>query len=169
MRFADWKILLLSVALTACGFSARHTLGPDRPSLGVKIFANDGREPDLERRLHQELTRAARRTVDARIVSPSRAQITLEGRIVEYATRGGVRNKDNVLLEHGVRLTIEASLRDSRGNRVAGPVTLRQDVGHTTLEAGGRNSAETRALANLAESLLLDLLVDLEKRRRKSL
>jgi hypothetical protein len=159
----------LGLSLGACGFTARHTLGPDRPSLGIEIFSNDGREPDLERRLHGELTRAARRMVDANIVAPSQARITLSGRIVEYSTRGGVRGKDNVLLERGVRLTIEGTLRDAQGRRVAGPVSLRQDVGHTTSEPGGRNAAESRALANLAESLLLDLLVDLEQRRDKSL
>lgn len=166
MKRPSARILLLCLALASCGFSARHTLGPDRPSLGIKIFANDGREPDLERRLHLELTRAARRLVDARLIAPSRADLTLEGRILEYATRGGVRGEDNVLLERGVQLAIEASLRDSQGKLMAGPVSLRQDVGHTTGEARGRSTAEDQALANLAESALLDLLVDLEQRQK---
>ena len=154
--------------LTSCGFSARHTLGPERLSLGIKIFANEGREPDLERRLHQQLTLAAQHLVDAPLVAPSHADVTLSGRILEYHTRGGVRGKDNVLLERVVDLTIEASLHDSSGLLLAGPVTLRQDVGHTTREPGGPRAAEDRAVANLAEGVILDLLVDLEQRRRKS-
>lgn len=163
-RWAPLALGLLGACglLSACGFHARQDLGPDVHSLGIAVFANDSLEPDLERALQAELTRAARRMVTARLLAPSAADLRLEGRILEYRTRGGVRGENNTLLERGVSIRVQASLITAEGELAAGPVELGQTSGFTTREPDGLRSAEQRVLGNLAEGLLLELLVALD-------
>lgn len=160
--------LVVGSGLASCGFHARQGLGPEVASLGIAVFANDSLEPDLERPLQAELTRAARRMVDVRLLRPSAADARLEGRILEYRTRGGVRGSDNRLLERGVAIRVEAVLVDASGGVLAGPVQLSQTSGFTSRETGGLQDAEERVLGNLAEGLLLELLVDLEADRART-
>ena len=106
--------------------------------------------------------------VDVRLLRPSAADARLEGRILEYRTRGGVRGSDNRLLERGVAIRVEAVLVDASGDVLAGPVQLSQTSGFTSRETGGLRDAEERVLGNLAEGLLLELLVDLEADRART-
>lgn len=167
-RIAIGLTLVLAAGSSGCGFHARQGLGPEVASLGIAVFTNDSLEPDLERSLQAELTRAARRMVDVRLLRPSAADVRLEGRILEYRTRGGVRASDNRLLERGVAIRVEAVLVDASGGVLAGPVQLGQTSGFTSSEVGGLQDAEQRVLGNLAEGLLLELLVDLEAERART-
>ena len=106
--------------------------------------------------------------IDVRLLRPSAADVRLEGRILEYRTRGGVRASDNRLLERGVAIRVEAVLVDASGGVLAGPVQLGQTSGFTSSEVGGLQDAEQRVLGNLAEGLLLELLVDLEAERART-
>ena len=54
------------------------------------------------------------------------------------------------------------------GGVLAGPVQLGQTSGFTSSEVGGLQDAEQRVLGNLAEGLLLELLVDLEAERART-
>jgi hypothetical protein len=57
---------------------------------------------------------------------------------------------------------VQASLITAEGELAAGPVELGQTSGFTTREPDGLRSAEQRVLGNLAEGLLLELLVALD-------
>lgn len=155
------KRLLAALTLgwfaTACGYTSGVSLGPERERIGVEIFANDSRVADLERMLHAELTRATRAYIDAELVRPSQAQVILRGRIDDYRTRGGVRDKDNRLLESGVEVRISGSLVRPNGKPLTRVVRAATWVGFTRDRREAEEEAVQRALANLADRLILDL------------
>lgn len=176
MRRALLAALLAGLA-GSCGYRA-GLVGSEElnGSIGVEIFTNDSREPDIEKLLHERVTAAVRRLVDAPLVSPELADTVIRGRIVEYRRRNGIRNSDNDLLETGVRITLEARLLRTDdpdfvqrgevpealgpGEAPSAPDARRYtaESGFRTLETLGEASARDRVLRNLADHLVLDLL-----------
>lgn len=160
MRTLLWAALLMSApfGLAACGFRTKLTLGPGDPTVGIELFANDTLEPDLERTLHIEMSRAVQEFLAADLVRPSEADLILRGRITDWNTRGGVRDRDNQMREQGLTVRLEGSLIDRRsGDLRAGPITEVVQVGFLLEELDARRTGSARALANLAEALVLDL------------
>lgn len=82
----------------------------------------------------------------ARIVPPERADLILRGRIVSYERRNGIRTTGNVLLETGVRITIEVQLvqRFEQSVVAEGPEPVRSDLPRSPAE--DRNSLPPTAL-----------------------
>ena len=143
----------------SCGYTHSLVLPGEARTLGIEVFGNDSLEPDLERPLHLEMTRSAQSLVQAPLESPRDADLVVEGRILSYRRRGGIRTRDNRLLETAVRLEVAASLRDARtGAIVSGPVTIGSDVGYTLDHANGEGDARRRALRNIGDRVLVDLL-----------
>ena len=160
MRRALLPAAALALALAGCGYSTRFSLAERYPSIGIELFANDSPERDIERELHAALARRVRDMVDASLRSPRRAAVVLRGTVQEYRRRSGIRSKDNVQLETGLTIRVEAELYDPRkGVRVAGPVTATTRIGYT-LERRQVNESEARArsIDLLAERLVVDLV-----------
>lgn len=150
-------LALCAALLPACGYTAGARLGPERERLGIELFANDGRVPDLERALHVQLTRAARDLIDGDVVRPSEAQVLMRGRIEGYRTRGGVRDSNNRLLESGVEVSVSAALVSPAGAPLTREVRAATWVGFTRDRQEAEEDAVERALRNLAERVVLDL------------
>ncbi len=151
--------LFLGFGLPGCKFDRGLTLPFEAGSLGLALFGNETLEPDLERQLHLELSRSAQRIVRAPLVPPSQADLVLEGRILLYRRRGGIRSAQNQLLETGVIIQAEGWLSPRPGAppRV-GPTSVSISVGYTLEDVSSESVQRQRALANLADKLLLDLL-----------
>jgi hypothetical protein len=127
------------------------------PSVGLEFFGNDSLERDLERPLHDELSRALRDMSDAELVEPRRADAILKGRIILYYHRGGIRSPDNVLLETGVRIDVEASLYVRGKPEPERTERFSSAVGYTLDDPANETEARSRALRNLAEKVVLTL------------
>lgn len=100
----------LLAGVSACGYSTGLRLPPEYRTVGVEVFGNDSKQRDVEVELQMQLTDAVDRLLHAPIVDPSVADLILRGRVVSYEHRNGIRSVDNVLLETGVRITLEAQL-----------------------------------------------------------
>ena len=72
------------------------------------------------------------------------------------------------LLERGVAIRVEAVSWTPPGASSRARCKLSQTSGFTSRETGGLQDAEERVLGNLAEGLLLELLVDLEADRART-
>lgn len=152
--------LLLACLAAACGYTTglRMKSATGR-TIGVEFFGNDTLERDLERDFQGELTRAIRDLTDASIASSGDADAVVRGTIREYHRRSGIRSPENVLLETGIYLEIEASLwRRGATKAERGPVNPSTWVGFV-LEPTGENErlARIRAMKHVAEELVLDL------------
>ena len=165
-----------ALLLAACGYSSGLKVSEKHSSIGVEFFGTESYERDLERPLDDEVTRALRDYSDAPIVASSRAEVVVRGRIRGYVHRGGIRSKENVLLETGVTIEVEATLVDRQSGKVIkGPVKAISSIGYETgftaqdFEANDRPPlrvaeqsaneavARDRALRHIAEELVLDL------------
>lgn len=168
---------LLLVLLAGCGYRTGFTV-PEQRAVGVAIFDNVSRERDLERDLHAALTDSLQRLVDAPLVSPSAADLRIDGRITEYIRRSGIRNKDNVRLETGVRITVVANLvrpgspqtdaaSETETEPVAEPVEILRQVvvsderGYLLADPVGEARARELVLRHVADRVVIELFGDL--------
>jgi hypothetical protein len=167
--------LFAALWLAGCGYRTGFTV-PEQRAVGVAIFDNVSRERDLERELHSALTDSVQRLVDAPLVSPSSADLRIDGRITEYIRRSGIRNKDNVRLETGVRITIVASLvrpgtappdaASETEPAVEAVEVLRQVVvsderGYLLEDPVGEARARELVLRHIADRVVIELFGDL--------
>ncbi|MFT5050846.1 MAG: hypothetical protein ACI8QZ_002252 [Chlamydiales bacterium] len=154
-------LLALGSLVVSCGYSTQlrvATKDGEARTIGVEIFGNDTLERDLERELHEELTRAVRNLVDGDLVSPDRAEVVLRGKLTQFARRGGIRSPDNELLQTGVLIAVEASLIERVTSvDLTGTLPITVDVGFTLTGSGMEASARNRAVQNLANRIALDL------------
>ncbi len=101
--------------------------------------------------------------VDLDLVTPSAADLVVRGRVLDLRRQGGVRSKDNELLESTTRIEVAAELvRASDGTVLASATSgLWADwaIGGPGLAGPGlgEDRARSRLLANLADRLVLDL------------
>lgn len=150
--------ILVAVSVSGCGYSSSLRVSQRYPSVGLEFFSNDSFERDLERPLHDEISRALRDMSDAQLVEPRMADAVLKGRIILYNRRGGIRSEDNVLLETGVRIDVEASLYVRGKLEPERTARASSAVGYTLDDPNNETEARNRALRHIAEELVLTLL-----------
>jgi hypothetical protein len=168
VRVAALAATLVSLLAAACGYSTGFTL-EGSPTVGVEIFGNESQQRDIEAELHGYLTEAVERLVAARVVAPERADLVVRGHVYDYSRRTGIRSQDNVLLETGVHVGVQARLvrrrtagaADGEREVVLRHITVGDDRGYLTSDARGELDARARALRNIADRIVLDLFGDL--------
>ncbi|MDF1838841.1 MAG: LPS assembly lipoprotein LptE [Planctomycetota bacterium] len=148
----------LAFHLASCAYRAGYDLPERYSSYGVEIFANSSREPDLERPLHDALTRTLADHAGARILRPSLADAVIRGRILTSERRGGIRSPQNEWLESGKRLLVQAELVDSASGEVLSQTRTFVQVGFVFDHHGGEAGARDYALDNAAQRLVIELL-----------
>lgn len=156
-------LLALTLALAAgCGYTTslvpRDAQGAPVERVGIRIFDNQSRRPDLERELHAELSAAAHRFVDARLVRPGAADVVIDGSIEEVRRSGGVRTSENQVLESREAVRIEAALIDAASGVVIRRAATFVQVGAILDTPAAGVDARQRAVAVAAERLVLLLL-----------
>jgi hypothetical protein len=154
----------LSIALLLFGASCGWRFGlegPDRQvTIGVEIFEIDRTvlERGLEAPLQRALSQAVSDWVDARLVSPERADWVIRGRILGFRRRSGIRSTSHELLESGVRLDVSAELVERATGRLVAPSARESIWSGFALDAAANESAAVdRGLRAVAEALVLDL------------
>ena len=155
--------IALVVGLVGCGWHAGLLVPPNAETLGLRFLGNETRLPGLEVDVTQAIGRAVRDRVSLRTAEPERADLVLEGEVFELRRWAGVRSPENVQLEASVQLGVELRLVDRKSGDVlntssrdlrAGYVV---DPGFGVANSPGQLVAQSRAISNLAEGLVLDL------------
>jgi hypothetical protein len=170
-----------------CGYRTGLVLpGGQGTSVAVSIFDNDSKLRDLEAPLNAAIALSAERLLDARLTAPERADYVVRGRILSYEKRGGIRSEDNMLLETGVIIVVEAQLvrgrarvpdaevsateteaeAETKAEPGAEPGPLARTRATATAgfrldEPDGERVARDRCLRNLADRIVLDLFAPL--------
>jgi hypothetical protein len=149
---------LLAAVVLGCGYSSGLRVSDRHVSVGLEFLGNDSYERDLERPFDDEMSRALRNFSDAPIVDVAKADVVVRGKIKSYIHRAGIRSRENVPLETGVSIEIEASLHQkSSGKLLRGPFKITSAVGYLVGDPGNEPQARDRALRHIAEELVLDL------------
>lgn len=161
---AAWACTLATLLVPGCGYSSGLRLPEHYRSVGIQIFANDSFEPDLERTLHAQLSTQVNELVHAPLESPAVADVVMEGRIVDYSRRGGIRGQEtNELLEAAIVIRAEGWLTDRlTGDRIGELSRAGVRIGYVVGEELGEFQARERALRDIAQRLVLDLFSDLD-------
>jgi hypothetical protein len=150
--------LVALTGLAACGYRVGLIAPEGFHSVGVEIFHNATPEPDLERALHAAISHEVRNRVPLTFADPSDSDLLIRGRITEFSRVRGIRDRDNQLLESGVRIVAEAyTVRRSSGEHVSPKTTARATIGYPVGSASGERAARQRALRHLARVLTIDL------------
>jgi len=144
----------------ACGWHAGLGAPQGARSVGVEAVRREGRV--LERGLEPELTDALSEAVvdwvDLPLVRSARADLVVRGEVLEYRRRGGVRNRDNELVETAVFVRARAELFDRRIGRPVGVAVQAQEwSGFGLDDPANEDAARARALRHVAVSLILAL------------
>ncbi len=148
----------LGILLSACGYDAGLRVSEKHGSVGIVFFGNDTPERDVERPLYDEISRALRDLTDVPIESPERAEVVIQGTVRTYQKRGGVRSRDNALLETGVLIEAEATLIERASGRALGPpVRAGRYVGFVLDDPSNEARARERVLRYIADELVLEL------------
>ena len=156
--------LALLALCAACGYRTGYT-PPVGATVGVAFFENISKERDLDRDFHVPLTESVQRIVRAPLVQPDRAEYRIDGRILEFWRRNGIRDTDNRLLETGVSITVEARLErlapGASEREVLRRIEVQDERGFVLSDPGGEAAARARALRNIADRVVIDLFADL--------
>lgn len=156
---------LCAVPLGACGWHAG--LAPDVPAgstAAVSFLGNQSRVPDVEVELTRALTDALVDRVGLSVAHPTEADYLVRGVLLDYRRRGGVRTRDNEQLETGVELVVRLEWVRRADLVVLGTTERRLAAGFAlddrglATDAPAEREQRQRAIANLAEGLILDLL-----------
>lgn len=158
---AHMVVALAALFGASCGYSAGLRLRPENVhSLGIEHFGNETLERDVEREFDDEFTRAVRSYVDVPLERIKSAEYFVRGTVRQYHRRSGIRSTDNVLLETGIYLEVEANVYARNATAPLRPQAARAStwVGFV-IEPTGRNErvARERAMHHVAEELVLDL------------
>lgn len=144
---------------SGCATTSRGLRLPEGfETVGVALFENHSHEPDLERELHAALSAAVRDLVSAPLESPGKADVVLDGRLESFERRGGVRARDNTLLESAVVVRIEARLVERASGEALSETLVIERIGFAIGESTGERDARARALLRASEDIVLDLL-----------
>lgn len=166
---ASWLALCatLAGALASCGYKSGFVL-PEGQTIGVKVFENQCKLRDVEMRLHPFVSDAVQRFVAADLVGPAQANVWIEGVVLEYSRRGGIRSPTNVQLETGVHIVVLARLvqrvtehPEGLNSVVLREVTVSDERGYIVTDPLGESSAVSSVLRNIADRVVLDLVADM--------
>lgn len=158
--------LLGPLLLGACGWHSGLTVPEGARSVAVEAVTRKG--DVLERGLEPELTAALSQAVvdwvDLPLASPAEADLIVRAEVLEFRRRGGVRNRQNELLETAVFVRASAELHDQRmhnGQRkdvlLGAPVLAQEWSGYALEDPANESAARARAMRHVANSLVLAL------------
>lgn len=148
----------LAILFGSCGYSTGLHVAEQHRTIGLEVFANSSYERDVERLFYDHMARALRDTCDATLVDPARADIVVRGEIQTYHRRGGIRSPENVLLETGVFIQVQASLLERGAAQPKSPPVIANTwVGYIIDGLESEREARDRALRYIADELILEL------------
>jgi hypothetical protein len=166
-----WIALACALALAACGYSAGLRAPEGVQTVGIELFNNTSKVRDIEALVHDRVSGSLRSRVGVHVVQPSRADLVIRGRVVDYSRRSGIRSKQNKLLETGVQIEVEAELvRPARlpdqQDEVLRRVSVSDESGFRLEEPNGELDARDRVLRRIADRIVLELFAPLDYESR---
>jgi hypothetical protein len=150
--------LLLALPSPSCSYNIGLTAPSGYSEIAVEVFANNTREPDLERALQNALTREVRDRLPLALVAPGQSELVIEGQLVDFSRVRGIRDPQNRIMESGVLISVEAwVIRRSTGVRLSNKTKAQATVGYAIGDSSGERAARERALRQISEILTVDL------------
>jgi hypothetical protein len=150
--------LLLALPFPSCNYNIGLRAPQGYSEIAVEIFANNTREPDLERALQNALTKEVRDRLPLSLVAPENSELVIEGQLVDFSRVRGIRDPQNQIMESGVLISVEAwVIQRSTGTRLSNKTKAQATVGYAIGDSSGERAARDRALRQISEILTVEL------------
>ena len=117
-RLGGLTLALVSLALTACGYSFQGTLPQDIQTIAVPIFANRTSQPNVDSIITRAVVQAFVTNGRLRVVRVAEADVILEGEVVGYGVFPIAFDPTLSIQEYRVGVTLNLRMRDVRRNTV---------------------------------------------------
>lgn len=149
--------------LAGCGWHAGLATPDGARTLGIRFLANDGPLRDLEADLTRAISDSAVELVALLPAEPSSADLVVQGRILDYRRRGGIRDVENRLQESGVGVLLETELVRTLDGEVLATSSRWLEAGYaiepgtTPATTPAELTSRRRVVRNLAQGAVLDL------------
>ena len=130
----------LAVLAAGCGYTTRSALDPDFQTIHVKPFQNRSQEYDFQAPLTNAVTRKFLHDGRLRVVDEGRADLVLEGVILDYQLRGLVYDEDDNISQFILVVAAAARVIDQEtGEVVWQDEQLTGETSYYTLATGQRS------------------------------
>lgn len=149
-------LILLGVTGSACGYSTRPLYDPDIKSVAVDVFKNETFRRGLEIELTRKVAEQIRLRTPWRVANRGSADAALTGKIVDVREVILSKDQDDRTQESSVIVTVEATLTDLSTDKLIKQVRRTSSTSFF-VALGGKETAFTRSLANLAEDVVQGL------------
>ena len=150
--------ILLALASPSCSYNIGLKAPSGYSEIAVEVFANNTREPDLERALQGALSKEVRDRLPLSLVAPGQSELVIEGQVIDFSRVRGIRNPANQIMESGVQISVEAwVMRRSIGERISEKTKAQATVGYAIGDSSGERAARERALRQISEILTVEL------------
>ncbi len=131
---------ILAAVAAGCGYTTRSALDPDFQTIHVKPFQNRSQEYDFQAPLTNAVTRKFLHDGRLRVVDEGRADLVLEGVILDYQLRGLVYDEDDNISQFILVVAAAARVIDQKtGEVVWQDEQLTGETSYYTLATGQRS------------------------------
>ena len=131
---------ILAAVAAGCGYTTRSALDPDFQTIHVKPFQNRSQEYDFQAPLTNAVTRKFLHDGRLRVVDEGRADLVLEGVILDYQLRGLVYDEDDNISQFILVVAAAARVIDQEtGEVVWQDEQLTVETSYYTLATGQRS------------------------------
>lgn len=105
-------------AMTGCGYSAQSTLAPQYQTIAVSPFYDESREYDLQAPLTNAITRKFIHDTRLDVVHPDKADLLLEGVILDYQLKGLTYDTNDDVTQFLMVITAGVRVTDLRNGEI---------------------------------------------------
>lgn len=139
--------ILAAITIVGCGYTTGSSLDPKYGTIYVSPFQNQSREFDLQAPLTNAVIRKFLNDGRLRVVSRDRADLVVEGIILDYQLRGLAFDRDDEVTQF--LTAVVAGVRVSE--RVSGDVLWEDSAmtGETTYSTGTSGASSDRLRGNV--------------------
>jgi hypothetical protein len=149
MRGAAWLGLLVLGALSGCGYGTGSSLDAKYQTIHVSAFFDETREYDLQAPLTNAIIRKF--VVDNRleVTDADRADLIVEGKILDYRLRGLTYDQDDEVTQFLVVVTAAVRVTDTESGEVLWQEPLMAGETSYYTRAAGQSSDRLRGNAEV--------------------
>lgn len=104
--------------LAGCGYTAQSTLDPQYQTIAVSPFFDESREYDLQAPLTNAVTRKFIHDTRLDVVHPDKADLLLEGVILDYRLKGLTYDRNDDVTQYLLVITAGVRVTDLRSGEV---------------------------------------------------
>jgi lipopolysaccharide assembly LptE-like protein len=151
------RLAALALALSGCGYSTHSLIGDDYRTIHVEILGNRTFRRDLEFELTRDIQSEILSRTPLRIVDRSRADVRLEGDIIDFQENVISTDEHDRIFESSVRVTVAFRLVDQRSGTEMKRFTLYDSSPFLAQQGQTEKTAAQETFADLAEHVVYQL------------